>query len=98
MTDKTIKIELIGEQSLIDGGIAAFCLQHGYQLTVENEEGQEVQNTQPFLDYARGVLSNFMRDSIKAYNIEQARLAAEQAALDAATQSLDAITISASEG
>lgn len=87
MANKTITIELTGPAEVIDPSMLAFCKQNGWQETVVID-GQEVENPETKEDKARDVIRAFIMETVKAYNINQAR---EQAALDAATQTEGAI-------
>lgn len=61
MTDKTITLSFTGDSDLIDESLTAFVKAHGYDDSFEQTE----------IEFAKEVLSQFMRESILDYTIEQ---------------------------
>lgn len=97
MVNKKICIELEGDETLLDGGIEAFCYQNNYQDKITDIEGNEIDNPQTKLDFAKDKLSDFMRQTIKAYNIEQAKILAAETAKVQSEQNLDQLVMTVNE-
>jgi hypothetical protein len=90
MADKTVTIEVTGPDVVIDGALDAFVRQHGWADSVGvDEKGQPVPNPETKELKARTVIRQFMIDSIKAWNIRQAEVAARAAAVGASESALD---------
>jgi nitroimidazol reductase NimA-like FMN-containing flavoprotein (pyridoxamine 5'-phosphate oxidase superfamily) len=97
MTNKKICIELIGNAQLLDGGIEAFVYQNGYQDKIVDTENNEIDNPKTKLEFARDVLSKFMRENIIAYKVEIARTQAAETTKTSSETELDTMTISVVE-
>lgn len=92
MADKTITIELTGPAEVIDPSLVAVCKQNGWQEQV-TVNGELVDNPLTKEDKARDVIRTFLMESVKAYNIEQARIAAAQAAASETAAAIDLTTL-----
>jgi hypothetical protein len=71
MTDKTINLAITGDETVIDAAMDAFVRQNGW-----TEESTETMN-----EKAKEVLRAFMMQTVEAYNITQAEIAAREAAV-----------------
>lgn len=81
---KTITLTITDESTEVDDGISSFSKNHGWTENVWDEETQsDITNPVSSLDYAKSIITSFIADSIKAYNIVVARESAAQAASDA---------------
>lgn len=88
MTDKTITITLTGPDAVITPSLDAFVRQYGW--TEQAEETREAK--------ARLIIRQFIMDTVKAYNIDQARTAAATAAQSQTEQAIDLTTLTLTVG
>lgn len=85
--EKTISIQIVGAEQVIDSALDAFVRQHGWTDTI-NGEPNPVSKT----DMARSVLMKFITETVSAYTSEQAAKAARE---QAAVQTADALRTAA---
>jgi hypothetical protein len=83
-----VTIEFEGEQKGIDDAILAFIKAHKWENFLENNENILDTSAQR-LDFAKNILGNFIRESIKAYNAKVAASQARKSALTASDDELD---------
>lgn len=88
MEPKTLTLELTGPAAVIDAALDAFARQHGWR---------DADADGPQADFARLALRRFLLESVTAWNVRAAQLAAAdaaagqtEAAMDLATLTLDA--------
>lgn len=75
MAEKTITIEITGDEAVIVPALDAFVKQYGWTEEIDGKPNPETKEVK-----ARAILRQFMIEVIKAYNIKQAeKLAREQA-------------------
>jgi hypothetical protein len=74
---KKFKIEIEGDDEIIDSAINSFCLQHGFQPSGVGPMVPIEQIHQEQAEFARGVLRQFMLESILVWDQEQAKRQAE---------------------
>lgn len=92
-----ITVEFNGEQAKLDAALMAFSLHHGWEAQVvdPNDANATIANPVTSLVYARNVLTEFVRESVKAYQAKVTAEAARVAALNATTAELDTMSTSA---
>lgn len=83
MTNKTINLAITGVAEVIDAAMDAFVRQNGW--TEESEQTKE--------EKAREVLRNFIMQTVEAYNVNQAQIAAREAAAAQTAAALDLTTM-----
>lgn len=88
MTDKTITIEITGEETVIDAALEAFVKQNGWAEIVNGEP-----NTVTQMDKAEQVLKSFFGQTVTAYQTNMAADAARQLAAEQAAAALDLTTM-----
>ncbi len=88
MTDKTINLAITGVAEVIDAAMDAFVRQNGW--TEESEQTKE--------EKAREVLRAFIMQTVEAYNVNQAQIAAREAAAAQTAAALDLTTMTLTVG
>jgi hypothetical protein len=83
MTNKTINLAITGNEAVIDAAMDAFVRQNGW-----TEESEQSKN-----EKAREVLRGFIMETVTAYNINQAQIAAREAAAAQTAAALDLTTM-----
>lgn len=83
MTDKTINLAITGDESVIDAAMDAFVKQNGWAEDSELTKEQK----------AREVLRAFIMETVAAYNVNQAQIAAREAAATQTAAALDLTTM-----
>lgn len=83
MTDKVINLAITGNAAIIDAAMDAFVKQNGW--TEESEQTKEQK--------AREVLRAFIMETVTAYNINQAQIAARESAQAQTEGALDLTTM-----
>lgn len=88
MAQKEFTLKLYGPEEIMDPAIIAFCKQNGWTEKVF-VNGEEIDNPTTLVMKTREVMRAFILETVKAWNISQAR---EQAARQASIQTETAIT------
>lgn len=96
-------ITIEGDNTEIVGAMTLFAGQNGWHSTIPNPDympdvpGSEefIPNPVDALTYSTSVLVNYLRTTVKSYNVNLAVNAARQAAESASETALDRMTLSA---
>lgn len=89
MADKTITITVAGPEEVVTPSLEAFARKYGWHEGMTDMDGDPVSQE----TVARGAIRQFVMDTVKSYNIEQAQLAAATAAEAATSQAIDLTTM-----
>lgn len=89
MADKTVNLEITGNEQVIDAAMDAFVKQNGWVETLPNGNA----NPQTKEQKAREVLRAFIMQTVEAYNVNQAQIAAAEAARAQTGAALDLTTM-----
>jgi len=93
MTDKTINLEITGDEAVIDAAMDSFVKQNGWTEQVNGEPNPVSKENK-----AREVLRAFIMQTVAAYNINQAQIAAREAAAAQTATALDLTTMTLTVG
>jgi hypothetical protein len=88
MTDKAINLAITGDEAVIDAAMDAFVKQNGW--TEDSTQTKEQK--------AREVLRVFIMETVTAYNINAAQIAAREAAQTQTAAALDLTTMTLTVG
>lgn len=80
MAEKKVIIDIVGDEAVVDAGLASFAKACGYV------DGQE-SPTQ--LEVVQNALRSYFRNTINAYNVEEGQRLAGEAVLEKSNQALD---------
>ena len=92
MADKTITLNISGDEAFVDSGLDSFVRESGWSEQSINENGDPISQ----IDFAKEILSEYFRSKVSKHNAKQAALTAENAARQASDAALDAIIMTAS--
>ena len=98
MANKTYTIKISGDSDAVTGGLDSFARAHGWvDQIIDNETGDIIDNPVTKPEFSEEVIKNFLKKSIKRWNMEQAKMAAQKAAGEAVEEALSVVSVSLEE-
>lgn len=94
MANKTITIAIIGPEEVVTPSLEAFARKYGWHEAMVDAEGEPVTKE----SVARLAIRQFIMDTVKSYNIEQAQIAAAAAAEAATSEAIDLTALTLTVG
>lgn len=94
MANKIITITITGPEEVVTSSLEAFARKYGWHEAMTDVEGEPVTKE----SVARTAIRQFIMDTVKSYNIEQAQAAAAAVAEAATSEAIDLTTLKLTVG